>query len=489
MNKTLITSALAVLPLLLSTPANADLKINGGSGATPKEFPYFTSVYKHFKYNDTSDVIVADFSCGGVIVAGHYLLSASHCFVENSTTGVPWWNGQDIGNQRPKKFSGGVVLNTVVDEDLIVGLEATDINRNKPKTYEQIINISGKNSKWTDSDWSSYFDIIVIDLAKYINKDFQLEKAVFLGNPESLQEEKKANVIGFGDTLCGQNGNCDKSDAASTHLLKTKTKLDTKCIGLKLEEYPEPLSYFVHYAQKDEYVCSKSLKYKLPTSKNKSEEGYSNANHGDSGGPIIITQHGNDFTYGITHVGTLVPYSHTTNKTVIYQTFSKDAMDVITQQINGWNAPTVVEVNDIAKDYNIMVQNLTVASVNLFASDELSSSDNITLDSDSDCNRLIKPFDVCHLTFNVNNEKDGFIKLGSLGSSLQVNVINKSKSDDLIPYDNDKIDDLIPYDNDKIDDLIPYDDDDNDNNNGGGGGSLNFIALFLLFATALLRKR
>ncbi|EAR53666.1 hypothetical protein SKA34_04025 [Photobacterium sp. SKA34] len=123
MNKTLITSALAVLPLLLSTPANADLKINGGSGATPKEFPYFTSVYKYFKLNDFYRV--SDFSCGGVIVAGHYLLSASHCFVENSTTGVPWWNGQDIGHQRPKKFSGGVVLNTVVDEDLIVGLETT----------------------------------------------------------------------------------------------------------------------------------------------------------------------------------------------------------------------------------------------------------------------------------------------------------------------------------------------------------------------------
>ena len=119
MNKNLITSALAVLPLILSAPANADLKINGGSDTTPKEFPYFTSVYKHFKFDNTSEAIVADFTCGGVIVAGHYLISASHCFVEDSITGVPWWYGQEIGNQNPKKFSGGVMLDNVVDEDLI----------------------------------------------------------------------------------------------------------------------------------------------------------------------------------------------------------------------------------------------------------------------------------------------------------------------------------------------------------------------------------
>ncbi|PSV54199.1 hypothetical protein C9J45_05400 [Photobacterium sp. GB-1] len=121
--------------------------------------------------------------------------------------------------------------------------------------------------------------------------------------------------------------------------------------------------------------------------------------------------------------------------------------------MNGWNAPTVVEVNDIGKDYNITVQNLTV--------------NNITLNSDSDCNRLIKPFNVCQLSFSVNNEKDAFIELGSLGNSLKVNVVNKTKSDDLIPYHHDN----------------------NDNYNGGGGGSLNFIVLFLLFGTALVRKR
>ncbi|WP_060989212.1 trypsin-like serine protease [Photobacterium leiognathi] len=484
MNKNLIISVLAVLPLILAAPANADLKINGGSDTTPKEFPYFTSVYKHFKYNDTSDVIVADFTCGGVIVAGHYLLSASHCFVEDSQTGVPWWDGQKIGNQHPKKLWGHELIDTIIDEDLIVGLETTDINRNKPKAYEQLVNISGENSKWTDSDWSSYFDIIVIDLAKYINKDFQLEKAVYLGNPVSLQKETTSNVIGFGDTLCGRNGNCDESDSASTHLLKTKTKLDTECTGLRFEEYPEPLPYFVHYAQKDEYVCSKSLKYKLPESKNKSEEGYSNANHGDSGGPIIITEHGNDFTYGVTHVGTLVPFSHMTNKTVIYQTFSKNAIDVITQQINGWNAPTVVEVSEIGKNHNVTVQNLTINDVNLFDSEDLVSSDNITLNSDSDCNRLTKPFETCQLSFNINDEKEGFVELRNSGKSLKINVVNNSKSDDLIPYDDKKTDDLIPYDDQKNDDLIPY-----DNNDNGGGGSLNFISLFMLLGMTLQRKR
>ncbi|PSV42504.1 GlyGly-CTERM sorting domain-containing protein [Photobacterium sp. GB-36] len=125
--------------------------------------------------------------------------------------------------------------------------------------------------------------------------------------------------------------------------------------------------------------------------------------------------------------------------------------------------PTVVEVNDIGKDYNITVQNLTV--------------NNITLNSDSDCNRLIKPFDVCQLSFSVNDGKSGAIELGKAGNSLKIKVVNK-------------FDDLIPYDK-KKDDLIPYDDDNNDNNNGGGGGggSLNFMALFLLFGTALLRKR
>ncbi|WP_158260217.1 GlyGly-CTERM sorting domain-containing protein [Photobacterium sp. GB-1] len=48
-----------------------------------------------------------------------------------------------------------------------------------------------------------------------------------------------------------------------------------------------------------------------------------------------------------------------------------------------------------------------------------------------------------------------------------MNVVNKTKSDDLIPYHHDN----------------------NDNYNGGGGGSLNFIVLFLLFGTALVRKR
>ncbi|KJG32121.1 GlyGly-CTERM sorting domain-containing protein [Photobacterium angustum] len=476
MNKTLITSALAVLPLMLSTSANADLKINGGSDTLEHEFPYFGVVYNNAAWDANEPA--TDISCGGVIIAGHYFVSAKHCFTDLGDD-FTWWEAKQPGHQRPSLWFNPV-KDKLVEADIVIGMEKQ--KDNVPTVFKDVIRISGVNSNWEKSDWTDFHDLIILDLSKYLKKDIQLTKAIYLG--ESHQEVKSipAKVIGFGDTLC-INGDCGESSRNSEHLLQTNVLMDAGCKGLTYNEFIVPNGYSFRFGQKDQYVCSDSVKYNY---KDK-DEGYSNANHGDSGGPLIVNKGGIDVTYGVTHTGIFTDKE--TNKRVIYQTFSKDAIELITQQINGWNSPTVVEINDIGKDYNITVQNLTVNDVNLFDSDDLSSSNNITLDSNSDCNRLIKPFDVCHLTFNVNNEKDGFIKLGSLGSSLQVNVINKSKSDDLIPYDNDKIDDLIPYDNDKVDDLIPYDDDDNDNNNGGGGGSLNFIALFLLFGTALLRKR
>lgn len=469
MNKTLITSALAVLPLMLSASANADLKINGGSDTVASEFPYFGVVYNNAAWAASESA--TDISCGGVIIAGHYFVSAKHCFTDLGDD-FTWWESKEPGHQRPTPN----YTSKLVETDIVIGMEKQKYD--VPTVFKDVVRISGINSDWETSDWTDFHDLIILDLSKYLKKDIQLKKAIYLGEPQQEEKSIPSRIIGFGDTLC-INGDCGESSRNSEHLLQTNVLMDAGCKGLTYNQFIVPNGYSFRFGQKDQYVCSDSVKYNYVNK----DEGYSNANHGDSGGPLIVNKGGVDVTYGVTHTGIFTDKE--TNKRVIYQTFSKDAIELITQQINGWNAPTVVEINDIGKDYNITVQNLTVNDVNLFDSDDLSSSNNITLDSNSDCNRLIKPFDVCQLSFSVNDGKSGNIELGKAGNSLKINVV--TKFDDLIPYDK-KADDLIPYDK-KTDELIPYDDDNNDNNNGGGGGSLNFIALFLLFGTALLRKR
>ncbi|KJF96268.1 hypothetical protein UB33_00460 [Photobacterium angustum] len=466
MNKTLVTSALAVLPLMLSASANADLKINGGSDTLENEFPYFGAVYLNAAWDANEPA--RDISCGGVVIAGHYFISAKHCFTDHGDD-FTWWEAKEPGHQRPTLWNNPV-KEKLIEADIVIGMEKQKYD--VPTVFKDVVRISGINSDWETSDWTDFHDLIILDLSKYLKNDIQLTKAIYLGEPQQEVKSIPSKVIGFGNTLC-INGDCGESTRNSEHLLQTYVLMDAGCKGLTYNQFPVPNSYSFSFDQKDQYVCSDSVKYNYVNK----DEGYSNANHGDSGGPLIVNKGGNDVTYGVTHTAIFSDREteSETNKRAIYQTFSKDAIELITQQINGWNAPTVVEVNDIGKEYNITVQNLTVNDVNLFDSDDLSSSNNITLDSKSDCNRLIKPFDVCQLSFSINDGKSGAIELGNAGNSLKIKVVNK-------------FDDLIPYDK-KTEDLIPYDDDNNDNNNSGGGGSLNFIALFLLFGTALLRKR
>ncbi|MCG3866333.1 trypsin-like serine protease [Photobacterium sp. Ph6] len=465
MKKTLITSLITAIPLIISLPVHANYKINGGSDTLENEFPYFGAVFNNAAWDPTESA--KEISCGGVIIAGHYFVSAKHCFTDLGDD-FTWWEAKEPGHQRPT-LDYNTVTNKLVETDIVIGMEKQKYN--VPTVFKDVVRISGINSDWEASDWTDFHDLIILDLSKYLKKDIQLTKAIYLGEPQQEVKSIPAKIIGFGATLC-INGNCGKPTRSSEHLLQTNVLMDAGCNGLTYNEFLVPNGYSFRFDQKDQYVCSDSEKYNY---KDK-DEGYSNTNHGDSGGPLIVNEGGIDVTYGVAHTGIFTDKE--TNKRVIYQTFSKDAIELITQQVNGWNAPTVVEVNDIGKDYNITVQNLTVNDVNLFDSEDLSSSNNITLNSDSDCNRLTKPFEICQLSFSVNNDKKGFIELRNAGSSLKINLINNVKSDDLIPYD-DK----------KNDDLIPYDDDNNDNNNGGGGGSLNFIAIFILLGIGLLRKR
>ncbi len=457
MKKTLIASLITAIPLIISLPAHANYKVNGGTNTLENEFPYFGTVYKNVEWD--ASVPNRDISCGGVIIAGHYFVSAKHCFTDLGDD-FTWWETKEPGNQRPSlPYDTDIKLET----DIVVGMEKQKYD--VPTVFQDVIRISGVNSQWETADWTEFHDLIILDLSKYIKKDIQLTKAIYLGEAPQEITSIPAEVIGFGNTQC-INGDCSKSDVNSEHLLQTNVVMDAGCKGLKYNQFFVPNGYSFRFDQKDQYVCADSVKYNI-TDKN---ESYSNANHGDSGGPLIVNEGGNDVTYGVTHTGILTDKE--TNKRVIYQTFSKDSIELITQQVNGWNAPTVVEVSEIGKNYNVTVQNLTINDVNLFDSEDLVSSDNITLNSDSDCNRLTKPFEICQLSFSVNNDKKGFIELRNAGNSLKINVINNAKSDDLIPYDDKKIDDLIPYDN-------------NDN----GGGSLNFISIFMLLGMALLRKR
>lgn len=454
MKKIFFSSLCSIIPLLVSTQANADLKINGGTEAKVKEFPYFASLYLHSSTHWNTNDLSRRLGCGGVIIAGHYLLSAKHCFVENDIIGHPWWQDQLTGHQNPQDCNTSEQCK-IINEDIIVGYETK--KEQIPETYSQSIPISGKYSQWTNADWSSHFDMIILDLSKYIKQDIQLTKAIYLSDPALILKPIPAQVIGNGSTKCDTDEGCKFNSGNTDHLKKTNVSLDTQCSKLDFNQFPEPNTYSPHYSDKDDLACSTSISYNFSDKDNEFSEGYSNANHGDSGGPIIVVRNGNDFTYGVTHRSTLDGKKQT-NKVVLYQTFSKEAIHVITQQINGWNAPTIVNVNVINKDYNVTIQNLTTDDVNLFNSNDLTASDNVTFNYDSNCNQLINPMGICQLTFTMNNEKSGYIKIGSKNKPLVINIINTAKNND-------------------------------HNKDGGSGGSFGFLTLFALFGFSLIRKR
>lgn len=245
--------------------ANGDLKINDGEHIEAGEYPYFSALtYDHILQNWPSVV-----NCGGVIIAGRYFLSATHCFAPGDDP-IPWWVGKAAGNQFPPQ-----IWNDPVNANIVVGLEKVFSNNQKPEIFNQKLIISGAVSQWEDKDWMYNKDIIVLDLEKYIKKDLLLDKAVYLGNYETMTLKQSARIMGFGSTRC-LGGDCDLPQGDTDYLLQTTVSLEKDC-GLTSNQIPTDFAWWPQ--SMDELVCSTSNKFSIVDN----DVGYSNANHGDSG--------------------------------------------------------------------------------------------------------------------------------------------------------------------------------------------------------------
>ncbi|KZX69997.1 hypothetical protein A3712_09550 [Vibrio sp. HI00D65] len=448
--------------------ANGDLKINDGEHIEAGKYPYFSAL--------TLDYVDYDFpsrvNCGGVIIAGRYFLSATHCFAEGDSPD-PWWYGKLPGQQFPKE--GKLRLSA----NIVVGLEKVASDNKKPEIFTQVVNISGESSQWGDDDWMYNKDIIVLDLENYINKGLVLDKAVYLGNYEAMIDKQPARVMGFGNTLC-LSGDCsDFSDdpRPSDYLLQTTVSLERDC-KLKPYEIPTDLDWWP--SSMDELVCSKSNKFSYDDN-----VGYSNANHGDSGGPIVVEQNGIDLTYGVTHAGIYQADSSpsSTNRVVLYQAFTKQVIKQMAPFINSWNGPTLIKVSEIGKGTTFTIQNLTPDPVNLLDDSNVYSSDNITMYPDSDCNKEVDPFERCELTFTLDKDQDGLIELKTPKNTLTIAVKYEpasSSNENLKPLNPTNVKPLNPTEGSEVG--------GGEASGNGSGGGLSVYVLFFLLMTYFLRS-
>ncbi|MEZ9426394.1 trypsin-like serine protease [Vibrio lentus] len=437
--------------------ANGDLKITDGEHIEEGKYPYFSALTTDYIEHDS---FPSNINCGGVIIAGRYFLSATHCFAKDDTP-TPWWSGKKPGHQFPENAFGALKAN------IVVGLEKVDFDNRKPEIFTQELNISGESSLWENSDWMFYKDIIVLDLDKYIEKDLVLDKAVYLGNYEAMIDKQSARVMGFGSTHC-LSGNCSHPDGNTDYLLQTTVSLEKDC-GLTSNQIPTDLDWWP--SSMDELVCSTSNKFSYD------DVGYSNANHGDSGGPIVVEQNGIDLTYGVTHAGIYQDetLTSTTNRVVLYQAFTGEVIKKVAPFFNSWNGPTIIKVSEIGKEITFAVQNLTPEHVNLLDDSSLKSSNNITITANSNCNKNVDTFERCELTFTLDNDQDGFIELITQKNTLTVAVKYEPASSS-----NENVRPLNPTEGSEVG--------GGEASGNGSGGGLSVYVLFFLLTTYLLRS-
>lgn len=446
--------------------ANGDLKINDGEHIEAGEYPYFSALTYDHIVQDWPSVV----NCGGVIIAGRYFLSATHCFAEGDDPN-PWWDGKAPGHQFPK------YLGYLVNANIVVGLEKIVSDNQKPEIFNQKLIISGAISQWGDKDWMYNKDIIVLDLEKYIKKDLLLDKAVYLGNYETMTLKQSARIMGFGSTRC-LGGDCGLPQGDTDYLLQTTVSLEKDC-GLTSNQIPTDFAWWPQ--SMDELVCSTSNKFSIVDN----DVGYSNANHGDSGGPIVVEQNGIDLTYGVTHSGTIPAENleSSTNRVVLYQAFTKNVNDQMAKFFNSWNGPTLIKVSEIGKVTTFAVQNLTSDPVHLLDDSSVYSSDNITVYPSSDCNREVAPFERCELTFTLDKDQDGLIELKTLKNTLAIAVKYEpasSSNENLKPLNPTNVRPLNPTEGSEVG--------GGEVSGNGSGGGLSVYVLFFLLMTYFLRS-
>ena len=137
----------------------------------------------------------------------------------------------------------------------------------------------------------------------------------------------------------------------------------------------------------------------------------------------------------------------------------------MTPFFDSWNGPTIIKVSEIGKETTLTVQNLTSNTVNLLNSSALETSSNINIYSQSNCNNDVNPFEHCDLTFTLDDDQDGYIKLKTKKNTFIVAVEYESTK----PNENFK----------------PL---KQTNGSGNGGGALNYYVLIFLFVTLFLRS-
>lgn len=390
-------------------------RIVNGEDAPPGEFPFYSNLQANYIFNGSGNPDEFWPNCGSAIIAGHFLWTADHClysfgFIEY------FWTENGTENQFFKwNFR------------LVVGLEQQDflldpdesIYYSDPVVFNQILPID----KLTPTAIFNQQDFTIIPLESVMSDPLLINKALYLGNKSSLEPSQDSIAIGFGNAACVK-GDCKQvPDADTSYPNLRQVQLELENTGCEGEAVSEPV------------ICVKAERVDLDN-----DEGYNSVSYGDSGGPVMLRNTFGDYvSYGTAFRAYPLPNGGVSNRLTLYSAINDDRQAAIVQFVQSWHAPTLQDGLLPHKGYSFRVQNLTPDTINLFDPGYLVSSDNVSVDVNSDCDRPLAPFEMCNLDYHMTStDKDGQLQLNYLDHTLTVVLTGHVRSLDPTDDTDDK---------------------------------------------------
>ncbi|MEQ6344826.1 trypsin-like serine protease [Vibrio cyclitrophicus] len=461
------TTAISVLAALTSLSAQA---VRHGNDVTEANYRDHTV---RFQLSSTSG---ATNTCGGLLIAGEYILTAGHCIGDNAYTAnyseyIPWLDGgasNSISVFKGIEYDGVEFTTTYSNLDVYGSFESEYNSVISELTYLETVHGASKFANqrtWQDLDWTRKTgarDIALIKLASKIPQQHQASiKPIFDSASNTYNVES-------GDSFTFRGWGRDENNSVPTVMQETTLEL-----SFTQDQYnpnkPVETSDTTILCSGSSSDCEIRIKDRLTI---KPTVVTGTASSGDSGTPMLIA---ND--------AVLIASSESGDHSQNLFTNIGSYLENIATLINKVTAPSSMTFDIDENSTNTIVSTFKVQNLTQFTD---SVSPSLTGDTHNftitGCGANMNTYDSCELTLTLNP-----------------NGTAQTEDSDVVLHLNDTDNTTIPISltvtpdsTDTTDPTDPTDPDEGEGSTstggGSGGGSTSLLSILGLLALIRLRK-